>query len=143
MQSMIIQVALPDWFFPSDKKFAPLVLLGLAFLGLAAPILAVSLYLWCSEGYVGANKISERTFLYYQKYGVKEMLRLPKIPEALVPSQEFVEIPFTRDQVSLHVCTSRMCVRACRRPPFFLGIFGFQYDHDDCQKRPGTSQISC
>jgi hypothetical protein len=109
---MIIQVALPDWFFPSDKKSAPLVLLGLAFLGLAAPILSVSLYLWRSEGYVGMNKISERTIQYYQRYGVKEMLRVPKMAEALVPSQEFVEIPFTKDQVCSHLwaspCTCRV-----------------------------------
>ena len=54
---MSIGIALPPLFFTKDKRVAPLVLLILAFCGLALPILAMAVYLWRSEGYVGANKV--------------------------------------------------------------------------------------
>jgi hypothetical protein len=54
---MSIGVALPSWIFAKDKKTAPLVLLALAFAGLALPILGIAFYLWRSEGYVGANQV--------------------------------------------------------------------------------------
>jgi translocation protein SEC63 len=102
-QAMSIGIALPTWFFAKDKKTAPLVLLFLAFSGLAVPILAISLYLWRSEGYVGANQVSEQTVMYYHRFGVKEMLRLTKMPEAIVPTQEFVSMGIKRETVRLYL----------------------------------------
>ena len=99
---MKIGVALPDWIFTSNKRTAPLVLLALSFLGLAVPILAAAAYLWRSEGYVGANKVSERTITYYHRYGIKEMMRVAKVPEALVPSTEFVNIRLKKEQARAH-----------------------------------------
>ena len=107
MQAMSIGVALPSWIFAQDKKTAPLVLLMLAFAGLALPILSIAFYLWRSEGYVGANKVSEQTVAFYHRFAVKEFLKLPKIPEAIVPTQEFQDMSITKEMVrneSAHVC---------------------------------------
>lgn len=113
---MSIGIALPPFFFTKDKKVAPLVLLVLAFCGLALPILAMALYLWRSEGWVGANKVSQQTVAYYQRFGVKEMLRVTKMPEAIVPAQEFVSMPLRKETVRGHCPASHCpaCIAACQ-----------------------------
>lgn len=94
MQGMSIGVALPEWIFASGKT-APLVLLALVFVGLAVPILVIAYYLNNADRYVGANKVMEETLVLYHRFGVKEMLRVPKMYEAIVPAKEFVRIPIT------------------------------------------------
>lgn len=91
---MSIGVALPEWIFASGKT-APLVLLALVFIGLAVPILIIAYYLNNAERYVGTNKVMEETLVLYHRFGVKEMLRVPKMYEAIVPAKEFVRIPIT------------------------------------------------
>lgn len=91
---MSIGVALPEWIFASGKT-APLVLLALVFVGLAVPILVIAYYLNNADRYVGANKVMEETLVLYHRFGVKEMLRVPKMYEAIVPAKEFVRIPIT------------------------------------------------
>lgn len=100
VQAMTIGVALPDWIFASDRRTAPLVLLGLVFLGLAIPILIISWFLHSTEGYVGANRVMETTIVMYTRYCIKEALRLTKMPEAIVPANEFMLIPMKRETVS-------------------------------------------
>lgn len=100
---MKIGVALPSWIFAEDKRFAPLVLLILAFLGLCMPILLIALYLWRTEGFVGNNRVNEETVAYYHKFGVKEMLRLPKLPEHMAPAKEFYMMRLKQPQACCHL----------------------------------------
>lgn len=54
---MNIGVALPEWIFPTDKKAAPLVLMGLVGIGILLPLIAVSWYMLQSQKFAGPNQV--------------------------------------------------------------------------------------
>ena len=98
-QSVSIGVALPEWFFTSNKRLAPLVLFSLVFIGLAIPILVIACYLWKADQYVGSNKIMQQTLMMYHQFCVKESLRVTKIAELIIYANELATMPFKKESV--------------------------------------------
>ncbi|KXZ42319.1 hypothetical protein GPECTOR_162g134 [Gonium pectorale] len=99
-QAMDVGVALPTWLFTKDSKVAPLMLLGLVFVGILAPLAAVSIYMFNSNRYSGPNGVMQETlhFYYASKYSVKEQQSLVRIPETLVCAMEFITLPTPSEQ---------------------------------------------
>jgi hypothetical protein len=118
---MNIGVALPEWVFASDRRTAPLVLLALVFAGLAVPILAIAVYLHRAEGKVGANRVLEETLVMYHRFTVREMLRVTKMYESIVPAKEFMNIQLTDAQARPSACRvpahQHRNVSSCHRAP--------------------------
>ncbi|GFR50266.1 hypothetical protein Agub_g12453, partial [Astrephomene gubernaculifera] len=99
-QAMDVGVALPTWLFTKDSKVAPLMLLGLVFCGILAPLGVASWYMLRSNRYTGPNGVMQDTMsLYYaSKYNVKESQSLVRIPETLVFCMEFLTLPTPGEQ---------------------------------------------
>jgi len=71
---MNIGVALPDWMFSTDRRVAPLMLLGLVGFGILLPLVAASWYMLSSNRYVGSGGIMTDTLAIYMhsKFNIKE-----------------------------------------------------------------------
>ncbi|GAX76583.1 hypothetical protein CEUSTIGMA_g4029.t1 [Chlamydomonas eustigma] len=93
-QAMNIGIALPEWIFPTDKKAAPLVLLGLVGCGILLPLIGVSVYMMNTNKFTGPNQIMQETLAFYfnSKFSIKESQSLVRIPETLVCAMEFLTL---------------------------------------------------
>eukprot|EP01023_Acetabularia_acetabulum_P010188 TRINITY_DN1465_c0_g1_i11.p1 TRINITY_DN1465_c0_g1~~TRINITY_DN1465_c0_g1_i11.p1 ORF type:complete len:738 (-),score=200.44 TRINITY_DN1465_c0_g1_i11:1178-3391(-) len=107
-----IGVALPEWFFTSDKTRAPVLLSLLVVMGVLMPLGIMACYLNSNKKGQGPNQVMMETrywWLYDARIGIKEAQSLSKVPDTIMTCMEFLLLNTTQDQGPGLVELQRIC----------------------------------